>query len=86
MDKEKEGDFISARAVYSMAQLRFSYPLVNSLFHHQRHDFERENSEPPSGGIIARCSILPSGNLWVGFHHGLWLWRPDVQSAEVSWL
>lgn len=45
-DKEKEGDFISVRVAYSMAQPRFSSPLVNSLFHHQRRDLEWENPEP----------------------------------------
>jgi len=83
--KEKEGDLLSARVVYSVARLRFSHPLVSSLFHHQRHDLEMENPDPHSSGVIAQCNTPLSGNLWAGFHHGLWLWRPDVGSAGVSW-
>lgn len=61
VNKEKEGDFISARVVYSVAQQRFSNPLVNSLFRHQRHDLDWENPEPCSRGIIAQGNTPPSG-------------------------
>lgn len=67
--KEKERDFISARVACSVAQPRFNNPLVNNLFHNQRHDLEQEDSDPFSGDCCTP-DTPPSGNLWLGFHHG----------------